>query len=467
MRNFVFVLIVFGHIVFFTGCKAPSRIVETPVPVNPVLSGVDSMQVNVAWQLAETSFARDAGAAAFAADEGRKLTALADSILLAAPEASVRDTVRALALFNAGADLLGQYPETDSLQALKLLENAAVKFEEALEADAFDAEARQWLAHIYQTLAERFQQSGAVQERLRVLQRLVMWNQDRHDYIALLAAAQEALQTEASGMVAGALWERAAEVLLDDAEMGLSMAPDSAALFAYHVRASRAFILANHSLLARTSLSSARLWQRTEEERILVDTDSAWLAWDNGNLRTRKRFDTLLNEASINPADAAEGLLQLLEEVQRLEARIQVRHQLALARYAAGSEEDAAGLMQDLVAAAPDQKNLVEDYAIMTYNLAQQLRQSGDLRSALAYLLQCASLNAQIAARASFDAALLLRNNLNAALKYAHMAEARIETLDENDRTELFRYLAELYRRNGDREQARAYIGHLNIRRRN
>ena len=467
MRNFVFVLIVLGHIVFFTGCKAPSRIAEAPVPVNPVLSGVDSMQVNLAWQLAETSFARDARAAAFAADEGRKLTALADSILLKAPESSVRDTVRALALFNAGADLLGQYPEADSLQALKLLENAAVKFEEALEADAFDAEARQWLAHIYQTLAERFQQSGAVQERLRVLQRLVMWNQDRHDYIALLAAAQEALQTEASGMAAGALWEHAAEVLLDDVEMGLSMAPDSAALFAYHVRASRAFILANHSSLARTSLSSARLWQRTEEERTLVDADSAWLGWDDGNLRTRKHFDTLLNEASVNPADAAEGLLQLLEEVQSLEARIQVRHQLALARYASGSEEDAAGLMQDLVAAAPDQKNLVEDYAIMTYNLAQQLRQSGDLRSALAYLLQCASLNAQIAARASFDAALLLRNNLNAALKYAHMAEARIETLDENDRTELFRYLAELYRRNGDRERARAYIGHLNIRRRN
>lgn len=456
MRIFAFTLAL-----LIAGCSVPPGIVEPPTPASPMLPGVDSTQIQIAWQLAEASFARDAEAAARAAEEGRQLAALADSFLLSAPVSQVRDTARALGVFHAGVDLLEQYSEADSLQALELLKNAAAKFEEALEADAFDDEARQWLARVYQTLAERFQQTGAIQDQLLVLQRLVMWNQDRHDYIALLAAAQEGILTEASGMTAGALWERAAQVALDDVEMGLREVPDSAALFAYHVRASRAFVMANHSSLARASLGSAHSWQRTEDERALIHADSIWLVWDDGNLTARKRFDALLSEASVDPEKAADGLLNLLEDVQTPDARIQVRHQMALARYASGAEEQAVRLMQALVAEDPHQRKLAEDYAVMTYNLAQQLRRGGDLRGALAYLLQCASLDAQIAARSAFDAALLLRNNLDAAIQYAHMAEARVETLEANERSALFRYLAELYRRNGDRERAREYIGYL------
>ncbi|MCY3630841.1 MAG: hypothetical protein OXI05_09140 [Bacteroidota bacterium] len=456
MRIFSFTLVL-----LVAGCSVPPRIVEPLKPASPMLPGVDSTQIQMAWQLAEASFARDAEAAARAAEEGRRLAALADSLLPPVPVSQVRDTARALVLFHAGVDLLEQYSETDSLQALELLKNAAAKFEEALEADAFDDEARQWLARLYQTLAERFQQIGAIQDQLRVLQRLVMWNQDRHDYIALLAAAQGEIPTEASGMTAGALWERAAQVALDDAEMGLRATPDSAALFAYHVRASRAFVVANRGLLARASLSSAQIWQRTEQERALIHADSIWLDWDDGNLTARKRFDVLLSEVSVNPEKAAGGLLDLLESVQNPDARIQVRHQLALARYASGSEEQSVRLMQALVREDPHQRKLAEDYAVMAYNLAQQLRRGGDLRGALAYLLQCASLDAQIAARAAFDAALLLRNNLDAAIRYAHMAEARIDTLDQDERNALFRYLAELYRRNGDRHRAREYIGYL------
>ena len=148
-------------------------------------------------------------------------------------------------------------------------------------------------------------------------------------------------------MTAGALWERAARVALDDVDMGLRAAPDSAALFAYHVRASRAFVVANRSLLARASLSSAQIWQRTEQERALTHADSIWLVWDDGNLPARKRFDVLLSEASVNPEKAADGLLELLENIQNPDARIQVRHQLALARYASGAEEQAVHLMQD------------------------------------------------------------------------------------------------------------------------
>jgi len=449
------------------GCSAPQVIMEMPKPVTPVLSGIDSIRIQTAWKLADKSFATDAEEASRLVEKGQTLADLADSLLEFPPISQVRDTISALEAFNAGSDSLGRISGADSVRALELLENAAEKFEEALEADAFDDEARQWLAHVYKILAQRFQQSGAAQDRLRVLQRLVKWNQDRHDFIALLAAAQEDFQTEASGMIAGALWERAALVALDDVSMGISSSPDSASLFAYHVRASRAFILANRSTLARKSLYRAQSWQRTEAEHALIHADSLWLAWDGGNVVARKRFDVLLRNASINPAEMIEGMLILLEEIQSQEARTDVQHQLALARYASGSEEKAIELMMNLVKENPNQKALTEDYAIMSYNLAQQQRKAGNLRRALAYLLQCASLDASIAARSAFDAALLLKNNLNEAIRYAHMAEDRMDTLDESERSALIRYLAELYRRNGDRERAREYIMHLQSNRGN
>ncbi len=369
MRIFIYFLVLLT-----TGCGGSQIMVESLKPSRPLLAGVDSIQVQTAWQLAEKSFAKDAERAADLAEEGRELADLANRLIQLAPESTTRDTVRALTSFNAGADMLDQLSEADSLQALELLDTAAEKLEDALEADPFDDEARQWLAHVYKILAERFRRSGAIQEQLHVLERLVLWNQDRHDFIALLAEAHEGSLYEASAMKAGALWDRAAQVALDDVEMGIHHSPDSVALFAYHVRASRSFALADRGSLARASLSKAMPWQRTEEERALIHADSLWLAWDGGNLRARKRFDSLMSEASWNPTKAVEGLRRLLEDVQSDIARIEVQHQLALATYASGSEEEATGFMQQLVAENLDMSDLVDDYGVMTYNLAQKQR---------------------------------------------------------------------------------------------
>ncbi len=456
MRYLVFTLVLVG-----AGCAASTPIVSPLAPDKPTLPGVDSARVQMAWELAAESFARDAAQAARLSEEARRLAQLADSLLGPAPVAQSRDTVKALEAFNAGAEALNRMSEADSLQALELLEEAAEKFEQALDADAYDDEASRWLARVYEILAERFRREDAIQDQLRVLHRLVARNQDRHDYIALLAAAQEQQHTEEAGIAAGALWERAALVLLDDVDIGPIQVPDSAVLFAYHIRASRAFVQSDHSLLAHESLNSARSWQRTAEERALVHADSVWLAWDDSNLSARKRFDVLLNEVADNPGAAVEGLTALLADVRERDARIDVRHQLALARYASGAEEHAAASMQDLVAEAPGRQALVDDYAVMSYNLAQSLRQAGDLERALAYLLQSASLNAPIAARAAFDASILLRNNLDAAIKYARLAEARLDALGGSERNALTRYLAELYRRSGDRERAKVYIDRL------
>ena len=119
-------------------------------------------------------------------------------------------------------------------------------------------------------------------------------------------------------------------------------------------------------------------------------------------------------------------------------------------------------LMQALVAEDPHQRKLTEDYAVMTYNLAQQLRRRRrPTERPRLFIAGVHHWMHRSQPELQFDAALLLRNNLDAAIRYAHMAEARIDTLEQDERSALFRYLAELYRRSGDRQRAREYIGYL------
>ncbi len=454
MKNVSFVVLL-----LLSACSSQQVVIVPAAREKPEVSGVDSLHMHIAWALTEESFPADPESAAQLSEQAKELTELADQFLKGQPLSTIRDTVQALESFNAGSDVLSQLSEADSLQALALLETAAVKFEEALMADVFDDESRLWLARVYENLAERFQAS--VHERLRVLKRLVIWNQDRHDYIALLADAHEDLNTSASALTAAALWERAALIALDDVDMGLREFPDTTFLFAYYVRASRAFVAADRGQLAMNSLDHAKHWQRTDDEKSLIDADSIWLSWDGGNLLARKKFDALMEESHIKPSKSADGFKKLLDDLHTFEARLEVQHQLALVYYTSGMEESAVTLMQQIHAQSPHHQQITEDYAIMTYNLSHKRRQGGDNKGALAYLLQCASLDATVAASAAFEVALLLRNNLEAAIKYAHLAEERRNSLSDQERLTLTQYLAELYRKNGDRDRARVYLDQL------
>ncbi|MCY4232553.1 MAG: hypothetical protein OXE59_02255 [Bacteroidetes bacterium] len=445
----------------FSACSAQQVVIHSKTAVTPEVSGVDSLQIDSAWRLAKESFPSNPDSAVELADQGRKLAQLADQLLKEQPQSEVRDTVRALESFNEGSDLLNQLSVADSLEAVDLLKSAAIKFEEALTADAFDDEARLWLARVYEILAERFRASNAVHQQLRVLKRLVMWNHDRHDYVALLAAAHEDLNTNESAMTAATLWDRAALIALEDVDIGIRAFPDSTSIFAYYIRASRAFVMADDGQLAMKFLGFAKPWQHTDDHQALIEADSIWLSWDDGNLSARKLFDTLMEESDVNPSKTVDGLDRLLKDIKTSDARMEVLHQKALINYRSGMEESAVELMQKLYAQSPQHQKITEDYAIMTYNLSQKQRQRGDIKGALAYLLQCVALDASIAARAAFDLSLLLRNNLEAAIKYAHLAEKRQDTLSDHEVMALTRFLAELYRKSGDRDRAREYINQL------
>ncbi len=471
------------------GCSAAQEVTNAPRPEREppeegfIIAGVDTNVARQAAHLAKQSFAEDAKrdeAARFLA-EGRSLTKLADS-LLASSDTTRRvravnpaTAERSIRAFNAGARALERYAaESDSARAAQLLEVAEEQLEESLEANPFDSEVHYWLSRVYDLQASNLKKSEAYEKALDSLRRLAAMNQDDHRIAALLASAYErwsdAGERDSIGVV-GALWQRAAEIAADDAMLSPTgmVAVDSVAVFDYYIRSSRALVRADRSVAARLALNRASRWVRTKEDRDFVQEERRWILWDNGNLATRKRFDELLALANTDPGRAARGMEGLLGGVNRLQARDEVRHQLALLWYGTGSDEKAAVALHALWQEMTErmgvdymdvvrQERVREDFGTVAYNLAQKYRQNGDARRALAYLLQSEETGFAGAARAAFDVARLLRNNVDAALEAAHRAESRIAQMKAAERLELYRYLIELYRRRGERVEAMRYL---------
>ncbi len=415
------------------------------------LAGVDSTALQAATALAGGAFVdrKRQEAAAALAEAGRALTQEADSLLSAVHEelpaylgepegpdtTSASVQAAAVEAYNRGTRALTRYAsEADSLQAALLLREAQTRFEEALS----------------------------------LLLRLSRMKQDEHGLFAALAETAEHLHHWTR---AAAFWQRAARAALDDEVLdteGIHRA-DASLLFTYYVRSERAYVEAGSSTLALGALREAEAWARSEDERALLDEERAWLRWDGGNLTTRKTWDRLLRTSREDPGAAARGMEALLAQLTSRQARGEVRHRIGLLYYEMGEPDRAAATLQALWhdlrrrgGSTPDDSSLArrvgEDYGAVTYCLARERYRQGDLRAALAYLLQSEQTGCRLAGRAALEAALLLGANVDAALEAARRAEARMADLEPEERRRLLRYMVELHRRRGDRREAMRYV---------
>ncbi len=480
-------------ILVLAGCRAAGEVtvIDVSAPMVPQPSadgsisyaGVDSTTSQAATALADRSFVdrhRQEQAASLT-NEGRALVVEADSLLhvdedlafLKEPTGpdttSATTQAEAVAAFNQGAQALKSYTgEADTLQAATLLREAQAHFEQALSTNPFDTEARYWLSRVYNLRASRLGASEEHEKALEFLRRLAWMNQDEHRIFASLATTYEHLGQWTN---AGVLWQRAARTALDDVELdpeGLYRA-DSALLMNYYVRSERAYVETRSSEAALRALSEANAWAQTVDDRSFLGEERAWILWDDGNLETRKAWDELLSLGETEPDAAIKGMEALLVRVARKQARDEVRHRLGLLYYKEGEQAQAVDTLQALwrdleheaatvEAEAEFVDRVREDYGRVAYNLALAHYREGDLRAALAYLLQSEQTGFGQAGRAAFEVALLLRNNVDEALEAARRAEARMEQLEQKEQKELFRYMVELYRRKGDRERALYYV---------
>ena len=468
----------------FGGCRSTQPVVAPPPPPPPPplvqWAGVDSAIAQSAHALADLALVPLSGQAAAraAAARGRGLAHLADSLLgptgtfalPAGPDTlSMATRNAAIRAFNDGAAALSaSAAASDSSRAAALLADAAGAFQEALATNPFDEDAHYWLSRVYEVQADALGRAGAVDDAIALLRRLVSMHNQRHDYLALLAEAYERAGTPDGALAAGALWERAAQAARDDDAMGGAVL-DSAAVFAYLGRSSRAFVAGHDGALALAALDSAAPFASTGEDFDYLRAEREWITWDGGVIPTRMRFDSLLALAAAEPAGAVAGLQLLAGQVGTRRALVEVRHDLALLLYQAGRVDDGLHLLAALWEAvrsgdgvSPARVQRVrEDYGVMAFNIGVARHGAGELRAALGYLMQSEATGFSQAARAAFEVSRLLHNDAAAALDAALRAEVGIAQLEADEQRALLRHIIELYRRMGDRAQAQEYVRKL------
>ena len=453
-----------------SGCSPKDVLVidVAPEPERPPeLPGVDSVFASMATAYARRGHMVDDSAieaAQRAVEGGRRLFELADSLTAdlkpSTDSVLVSDdqVAESIMRYNEGARVLqSEQLGNDELQA------AAEKFQLALDANPYDTEALYWLSRVYELQAERMRELEAVADRVEVLRRLAELYPFRHDYSALLASAYEDLETVDGWSEAGAWWHRAAMLARDDPALSLESGAvlDTATTFIYLANASRAFIESDQGSLALAAIEEAVPFAVDEQSRTYLQSEREWLTWDT-ELQTRKDFDRLLEVSQTAPDSAAAGLRGLLFRVSMPVARIEVQYQLGLALYNSGNLSAGVTELQSVwhnVATKdiPLRERVQEDYGLMTYSIALEQRKSGELRNALAYLLQSESTGFSGSAVSALTRSLLLRNDPEAALDAAESAHRGWQALDVQDRLTLLEHMVDLHRRLGHREEALDY----------
>ena len=480
MRIWILISLALGA----SSCRSAVVITAPPEPVagpgvHLVLDGVDSTTAAQAARLASGAFAsgEEEAESALLKEEGLLFasigTAAAADGMAFLPSPALPDTTtkdareEAVRAFNEGARLLDAYAsEPRGVRAGAFLGQAQARFEAALEANPFDAETRYWLARVYRVRSSALGEEGAAKDAVRVLRRLFAMDRSRHDYAAILAEATEQQEGREAQAEAASLWLLAARIAADDTLVTVAAA-DSAAIFNYYVRSSRAGVAARQSAPALAALRLAETWARSADDRELVKSDRDWILWDGGNLATRAKWDSLQTMGESDAEAAAAGMRALVGEISRASARAEVRHHLALLYHALGRDEEAAALLRRLwleaaeTDSAPQAHRIGEDYGTLLYNLAMERKRSGDRVAALAYLLQSEETGYTGAARSALEVALLLTNDVEAAREAAQRAERLMDQLDDAARRQLLRFMVELERRRGDRDAALQYLQRL------
>ena len=324
-----------------TSCRtaAPVVVIDPPPTTStPHWPGVDTTIALIANALADRALVPPALQAQGRSETRRaiSLALLADSLLgptgvfalATGPDTSSASGRRtAIDAFNAGAEAVEASAEATNLQAAgEMLEEAAAAFRAALEANPFDEDAYYWLSRVLQAQASAMEEAGAVRSAINVARRLVSMHNHRHDYIAILAEAHERRPSGEGGMDAAALWSRAAQATMDDAHF--NGAPlDSATVFIYHTRSSRAFIAAKEGARALSALERAAPFAATPEEHTYVQAEQQWIGWDSATIGTRIRFDSLQAMAATHPAASVDGLRRLAAVVSTRRAYVEVQHE--------------------------------------------------------------------------------------------------------------------------------------------
>jgi tetratricopeptide (TPR) repeat protein len=325
-----------------------------------------------------------------------------------------------------------------------------------------------WLAQVYELQARRLGQLDRYDRAIDELQKLVLLTPDQHTVYAMLANNYFYVENWDGAAVNYATAE---DVYMQtwDLTVDEPQPLDSAVVFSYVQAQGDMHVQRLDADRATESYDRALLWAPTAEDSAYVYGELEWMAWDDRNIRSAfVRDSLLLLEQEGDLEGARRGYAALLAGLSAQRAIDETDWRLAIVDYNLGSTEEAAERLRALVARTPVDvlgapveeayARYFDDYGTLCLNLGRTARaERRDNRAALMYYTQATELNWSGRAVAHFEVARLVQSNLPVALENANAAVALEDTLDDEQRLDLYRLMMELSRRSGDFDEARRY----------
>jgi tetratricopeptide (TPR) repeat protein len=471
-------------------CASGSAPVQTqplvPEPVE-VPAGVDSSVAASADSIADASFvdAAHADSALELQQQALLIVEHTDSVweemamlidsgraVSASDSAAASDAALAGGLALVRLDSLLRISDSDP-QALAartgiLLDSAEVSLERSFRLNPFDTRSRVWLAQVYELQARRLGQLDRYDRAIDELQKLVLLTPDQHTVYAMLANNYFYVENWDGAAVN---YARAEEVYMQtwDLTVDEPQPLDFSVVFSYVQAQGDMHVQRLDADRATEAYDRALVWAPTAEDSAYVYGELEWMAWDDRNIRSAfVRDSLLLLEQEGDLEGARGGYAALLTGLTAPRAIDETDWRLAIVDYNLGSAEEAAERLRALVARTPvdaagapvDEAyaRYFDDYGTLCLNLGRTARaERRDNRAALMYYTQATELNWSGRAVAHFEVARLVQSNLPVALENANAAVALEETLDTDQRLDLYRLMMELNRRAGDFDEARRY----------
>ena len=493
-------LLIITYFLLATACATSSSYgtLETPrdshQPEESTLfipAGVDSVTAAEAEQIADSSFVsyEEEQRAEQLKMDAEAYRASSDTVwyylTLNNPDeyfVSEEDSLESIRTFNRGAEFyieLNNLGASSNLPSQELqrrqaeyLNNAIAAMEESVTLNPFEGETRYYLAQLYEIKATRLQNNQEFQNAIDVLEKLIRIEKGEPLFYEVLgdnyAAVGNYPKAAENFSLAREVKEEIATLTDYYFENGHISEQDSSDLFLYAYYEGEAYMNYLQAPEALQAFKLARELAPTEEDEEFAEAEIDFINWDDGNIKAsfaRDSVVTLVNSGRLSEAEI--GFKELKRSLQTQNARDEIDWRLAVVEYELEKDETAADRLMQLVNRTPTQENgmpadstynqYFSDYGLICFNIGQRHLRERDRRTALKYFRQSTKVKGQYSARANLQIADLLKNNIPEAIRHAQEAEEEINLLNENDTKALYSLLTDLYRRDGNLNQARYY----------
>lgn len=387
--------------------------------------------------------------------------------------------------FNVGADSYiearsinqqEQINQNDINRYSELVENAISAFERALRVNPFDTEVRLLLGELYGTKAIRLNREEEHEKAIDVLEKLVRIEKGEHVVYRLLADNYFSLNNYE---LAATNYKSAKTTLLETApltdsymEYGGFTPNDSTSITDYLYFEALSYANLFDAEKALSLFNEAKSYAISDDDIAAINSQIDFINWDDGNILGSMRRDsliTLVNNGHLEQAES--GYMELQRSLKTKKANDEIDWRLGVVQYQLGKEDEAADRLLSLIQRTEINQDgspvdslyvrYFNDFGVITYNIGVQYLNERNRNLALKYFNQSTKVKWDNRARSYLSIADLLSNNVTEAIYHAELAEEELDSLDEQNRIELYEMLMDLHRRNGNRDRAMYYRDQL------